>query len=57
MAQMALAWVLQEENVASAITGASRPDQIDENVGASGVAMDDGVLAMIDEALGDTVGP
>jgi aryl-alcohol dehydrogenase-like predicted oxidoreductase len=57
MAQLALAWVLQEENVASAITGASRPDQIDENVGASGVALDDGVLAMIDDVLGDTVGP
>ncbi|MDP1804863.1 MAG: aldo/keto reductase family protein, partial [Acidimicrobiales bacterium] len=57
MAQMALAWVLQEENVASAITGASRPDQIDDNVAASGVAMDDGVMAMIDEALGEAVGP
>jgi aryl-alcohol dehydrogenase-like predicted oxidoreductase len=57
MAQLALAWVLQEENVASAITGASRPDQIDDNVAASGVAIDDGVLAMIDEALGDAVGP
>ncbi|MDQ3896739.1 MAG: aldo/keto reductase family protein [Actinomycetota bacterium] len=57
MAQLALAWVLQEENVASAIIGASRPDQIDENVGASGVALDDGVLAAIDEALGDAVGP
>ncbi|HJV08359.1 MAG TPA: aldo/keto reductase family protein [Acidimicrobiales bacterium] len=57
MAQLALAWVLQEENVASAITGASRPDQIDDNVAASGVALDDGVLAMIDEALGGAVGP
>src|SRR5919199_3109666 len=57
MAQFALAWVLQEENVASAIIGASRPDQIDENVAASGVALDDGVLAAVDEALGDTVGP
>src|SRR5215207_2727498 len=57
MAQLALAWVLQEENVASAITGASRPDQIDDNVTASGVALDDGVLAMIDEILGDAVGP
>jgi aryl-alcohol dehydrogenase-like predicted oxidoreductase len=57
MAQLALAWVLQEENVASAITGASRPDQIDDNVAASGVALDDGVLAMIDETLGDAVGP
>ena len=57
MAQLALAWVLQEENVASAITGASRPDQIDDNVAASGVAIDEGVMAMIDEALGDAVGP
>jgi aryl-alcohol dehydrogenase-like predicted oxidoreductase len=57
MAQLALAWVLQEDNVASAITGASRPDQIDDNVAASGVALDDGVLGMIDEALGDAVGP
>ena len=57
MAQLALAWVLQEENVASAITGASRPDQIDDNVAASGVALDDGVMAMIDEALGEAVGP
>ena len=57
MAQMALAWVLQEENVASAITGASRPDQIDDNVAASGVAIDDGVMAMIDEVLGDVIGP
>jgi aryl-alcohol dehydrogenase-like predicted oxidoreductase len=57
MAQLALAWVLQEESVASAITGASRPDQIDDNVAASGVALDDGVLAMIDDTLGDAVGP
>jgi aryl-alcohol dehydrogenase-like predicted oxidoreductase len=57
MAQLALAWVLQEENVASAITGASRPDQIDDNVAASGVALDEGVLAAIDEILGDVVGP
>ncbi|HTJ73765.1 MAG TPA: aldo/keto reductase family protein [Acidimicrobiales bacterium] len=57
MAQFALAWVLQRENVASAITGASRPDQIDDNVAASGVALDDGVLAAVDELLGDAVGP
>jgi aryl-alcohol dehydrogenase-like predicted oxidoreductase len=57
MAQFALAWVLQEENVASAIIGASRPDQIDENVGASGAALDDGVLAAVDEALDGAVGP
>ncbi len=57
MAQFALAWVLQEENVASAITGASRPDQIDDNVGASGVALDEGVLAAVDEILDGVVGP
>jgi 1-deoxyxylulose-5-phosphate synthase len=57
MAQLALAWVLQEDNVASAIIGASRPDQIDENVGAVGVALDDEVMARIDEILGDAVGP
>jgi len=57
MAQLALAWVLQEKNVASAITGASRPDQVDDNVAASGVALDGDVMAAIDEALGDSVGP
>jgi aryl-alcohol dehydrogenase-like predicted oxidoreductase len=57
LAQLALAWVLQEPNVAAAIIGASRPDQIDENVAASGVAIDDGVMDLIDDALGDTVGP
>ena len=57
MAQFALAWVLQEENVASAITGASRPDQIDDNVGASGVALDEGVMAAVDEILDGVVGP
>jgi len=57
MAQLALAWVLQEENVASAITGASRPDQIDDNVAASGVVLDAGVRAAIDEVLADVVGP
>src|SRR5881227_2473428 len=37
MAQLALAWVLREENVASAIVGASRPEQLEDNAGASGV--------------------
>jgi len=57
MAQMALAWVLHEPNVASAITGASRPDQVDQNAAASGLTLDDDVLVAIDEALGDAVGP
>ena len=52
MAQLALAWVLREPNVASAIIGASRPEQIRENVGASGIELDVATLAEIDAALG-----
>ena len=37
MAQLALAWVLREENVASAIVGASRPEQVRDNASASGI--------------------
>ncbi len=55
MAQLALAWVLREPSVASAIIGATRPEQIDENVGASGVALDAAVLQAVDEALGAVV--
>jgi aryl-alcohol dehydrogenase-like predicted oxidoreductase len=51
MAQLALAWVLREPNVASAIIGASRPEQVEENAGASGVELDDETLSAIDEAL------
>ncbi len=58
MAQLALAWVLREPNVASAIVGASRPEQLDDNVAASGVVLDEQTLAAIEEALGpDVVGP
>jgi aryl-alcohol dehydrogenase-like predicted oxidoreductase len=57
MARLALAWVLREPNVASAITGASRPEQVEDNAAASGVTLDDDVLVAIDEALGDAVGP
>ena len=53
MAQLAVAWVLQNENVSAAIIGASRPEQVQDNVGASGVTLDADVLAKIDEALGD----
>ncbi|MFT2816194.1 aldo/keto reductase family protein [Leifsonia sp. A12D58] len=52
MAQLALAWVLQNPNVASAIMGASRPEQVVDNVRASGVTLDADVLARIDEAVG-----
>jgi aryl-alcohol dehydrogenase-like predicted oxidoreductase len=55
MAQLAVAWVLQNDNVASAIVGASRPDQVEDNVKASGVVLEPGVLKQIDEALGDKV--
>jgi aryl-alcohol dehydrogenase-like predicted oxidoreductase len=51
MAQLAVAWVLQSENVASAIIGASRPEQVDDNVAAAGVKLDDEVLSKIDEVL------
>ena len=55
MAQLAVAWVLQNDNVAAAIIGASRPEQVAENVAASGVVLDADVLAAIDAALGDSV--
>ena len=55
MAQLAVAWVLQNQNVAAAIIGASRPEQISENVKASGVEIPAELMAKIDEALGDIV--
>jgi aryl-alcohol dehydrogenase-like predicted oxidoreductase len=55
MAQLALAWLLREKNVASAIIGASRPEQVEDNAAASGVELDEATLASIDEILGDSV--
>ena len=55
MAQLAVAWVLQNRNVAAAIIGASRPEQVQQNVAAAGVRLEDDVLARIDEVLGDVV--
>jgi aryl-alcohol dehydrogenase-like predicted oxidoreductase len=52
MAQMALAWVLRRGEVASAIIGASRPEQVEDNVRAVGVTLPDEVLRRIDEAVG-----
>jgi aryl-alcohol dehydrogenase-like predicted oxidoreductase len=52
MAQLALAWVLRQPNVASALTGATRPEQVEENVAASGVLLDAEALRRIDEAVG-----
>ena len=51
MAQMALAWVLRRTEVASAIIGASRPEQIADNVRAVGVELPAEALAQIDHAL------
>jgi voltage-dependent potassium channel beta subunit len=51
MAQMAIAWVLREPGVSSAIVGASRPEQVGENVAASGIELSPEVLARIDEIL------
>jgi aryl-alcohol dehydrogenase-like predicted oxidoreductase len=51
MAALAVAWVLQEDNVAAAIIGASRPEQVRDNVRASGVRLDADVRARIDEVL------
>ena len=55
LAQLAVAWVLQNENVASAIIGASRPEQVKENVVASGVEIPAELLTKIDSVLGDSV--
>jgi len=55
MPQLALAWVLREPNVASAIIGASRPEQVEENASASGIELDEQTLKEIDEALLGTV--
>lgn len=55
MAQFGIAWVLSNDNVASAIIGASRPEQIEENLGAVGKRLDADTLAAVDAALGDLV--
>ncbi len=55
MAQLAIAWVLQNDNVAAALVGASRPEQVSENVKAAGVRIPDELMKRIDEALGDVV--
>jgi aryl-alcohol dehydrogenase-like predicted oxidoreductase len=53
MAQLAIAWVLSNPNLASAIMGASRPEQVTSNVAAAGVHLSAETLATIDEILGD----
>jgi aryl-alcohol dehydrogenase-like predicted oxidoreductase len=51
MAQLALAWVLRRNEVACAIIGASRPEQVEENAAASGIELDDAALQAIDAAV------
>jgi aryl-alcohol dehydrogenase-like predicted oxidoreductase len=53
LAEMALAWVLRRDEVASAIVGASRPEQVHANAKASGIELTAATLAAIDAALGD----
>jgi aryl-alcohol dehydrogenase-like predicted oxidoreductase len=55
LAQLAVAWVLQNSNVSAAIIGASRPEQVTENVKAAGVKLDAAIMKKIDEVLGDDV--
>ncbi len=55
MAQLALAWVLHNDNVAAALVGASRPEQVAENVKAIDVQLTPEVLTRIDDALGEVV--
>ncbi|GAA4616190.1 aldo/keto reductase family protein [Saccharopolyspora hordei] len=55
LAQLAVAWVLQNDNVSAAIMGASRPEQVTENVKAAGVRLDADLMAAIDEVLDPVV--
>ena len=53
--QLAIAWTLQNPNVSAAIIGATRPEQVRENVGAAGVVLDEAVMRRIDEVLGPVI--
>ncbi|MBS43251.1 MAG: aldo/keto reductase [Nocardioides sp.] len=53
LAQLAVAWTLQNDNVSAAIIGASRPEQVTDNVKAAGVTLDADLMTAIDEVLGD----
>jgi aryl-alcohol dehydrogenase-like predicted oxidoreductase len=57
LSRFALAWVLRQQNVASALIGASRPAHITENASASGITLDDDVLRRVDEALSAAAPP
>ncbi|MDQ3711922.1 MAG: aldo/keto reductase, partial [Acidobacteriota bacterium] len=51
MAQLALAWVLRDERISSAIIGATRPEQVADNAAASGVHLSQETLTAIDEII------
>ncbi|MOA63215.1 putative aldo-keto reductase [compost metagenome] len=51
MGNLALAWILRQPNVASALVGASRPQQVEENVKASGIELSEDILKKIEEIL------
>ena len=53
--QLSLAWILREPNVASAIVGASRPEQVEQNASAAGITLSADTLNAVDEALRDAV--
>jgi aryl-alcohol dehydrogenase-like predicted oxidoreductase len=55
LTQLALAWVLREPNVASAIVGASRPEQVEQNASAAGIKLSDDTLRAVNEALADVI--
>jgi aryl-alcohol dehydrogenase-like predicted oxidoreductase len=55
MAQLAVAWTLQNPGVSAAIVGATRPEQVCDNVGASGVRLDPALMARIDDVLGPAI--
>ena len=55
MAQLAIAWTLQNPGVSAAIIGATRPEQVRENVKAAGVKLDDAVMKQIDDILGPVI--
>jgi aryl-alcohol dehydrogenase-like predicted oxidoreductase len=55
MSQLAIAWVLQNPNVAAALVGGSRPEQIEHNAAAAGTVLTAEVRSLIDEVLGDVV--
>jgi aryl-alcohol dehydrogenase-like predicted oxidoreductase len=55
LAQLAVAWTLQNPGVSAAIIGATRPEQVRENVRASGVRLDEAVMRRIDDILGPVI--